>query len=193
MSRLALPLLGVLLPAAGWGWTKLRRHSALRPAALTILAAGSLLLPVATLQWVVEYHLVPSSHYAPALAPIAGAIGAVPLYTDVLACRPPDEADELRRVAEPTPEAARWLGDEWLPVGRQAAGAPIRYLALAASRIDRPVALRASGDEIIVTAPDRWQRFMPVAGTTLTCAWEGAASEVRPRLPIDHVAKALGH
>ena len=98
-------------------------------------------------------------------------------------------------MAQPTPQAARWLDDEWLPVGRQAAGAPIRYLALAGSRIDRPIALRAraGGDETIVTAPERWQRFLPVAGTALTCAWEGAASDVRPRLPIEHAGKALGH
>jgi hypothetical protein len=174
MSRLALPLLAILLPAVGCGWTKLRQHSsALRPAALTSLAAGSLLLPVATLRWVIEYHLGPSSHYAPALAPVARAVGAAPLYTDVFACRPPDEAEALPRLAQPAPEAARWLGDEWLPAELRRAGGPIRYFAITGSRIERPIALltRADGGEVSVIAPERWQRFLPVAGTAVTCAW----------------------
>lgn len=173
MSRLALPLLAVLLPAAGCGWTKLRQHSsALRPAALTALAAGALLLPVATVRQVIQYHLEPSSHYAPGLAPVARAVGAAPLYTDVLACRPPDEAEALRRVARLAPEAARWLDDEW-PAELRGAGGPIRYFAIAGSSIERPIALitQADGGEVSVTEPERWRRFLPVAGTALTCAW----------------------
>jgi 4-amino-4-deoxy-L-arabinose transferase-like glycosyltransferase len=174
MSRLALPLLAVLLPAAGCGWAKLRQQSsALRPAALTIMAAASLLLPVALVRQVVQYHLEPSSHYAPALAPIARAVGAAPFYSDVLACRPPDEADALRRVAQLAPEAAHWVGEESTEEELRGPRGPIRYFAIGGSSLERPIALvtRPDGGEVGVTEPERWQRFLPVPGTTLTCAW----------------------
>lgn len=174
--RLALPLLAVLLPAAGCGWAKLRhRPSALRPAVLAVLAAGSLLLPAATVRQVIERQLAPSSHYSPALAPLARAVGAAPTYTDLLACQPPQEAETLPREATPTPGTARWLESESLPAAARSS-ASIRYMGLAASTIERPIALRteAAGVEVAVTASERWQRSLPVPGTTLRCSWEGA-------------------
>jgi len=176
VPRLALPLLAVLLPAAGCGWTKLRqRPSTLRPAPLAILAAGSLLLPAATIRQVIEYHLGPSSHYAPALAPVAAAVGAAPVYTDLLACQPPQEAEALPHEANPMPGTARWVESESLPATARGSSS-IRYLGLAASAIERPIALRteAPGVEVAVTAPERWQHLLPIAGTPLRCSWEGA-------------------
>jgi len=174
MSRLALPLLAVLLPATGCGWARLRHQSsALSPAVLTILATGSLLLPVALVRQVIQYHLEPSSHYAPALAPVARAVGAAPFYSDVIACRPPEEADTLRRVAQLAPEAARWVGEESTEEELRGARGPIRYFAIGGSSLGRPIALltRADGGEGSVTEPERWQRFLPVPGTAVSCAW----------------------
>jgi dolichyl-phosphate-mannose-protein mannosyltransferase len=175
--RYALPLLGVLLPAAGCGWTKLRRGSpALHPAVFVTLAVGSLLLPVAMVRQVVETRLSPSSHYSPALEPVARIVGAAPLYADLLACWPAREAEALPRLAGLTPDAAHWLDNASLPVNLRPPSVPSRYVAIVGEGLEQPIALQigVNGVQVGVTAPERWQRFLPVAGTTLNCAWEGA-------------------
>jgi hypothetical protein len=175
VPRLTLPLLVLLLPAAGCGWTKLRRRaSGLPNAAGWILAAGCLLLPIATLRQVIQHHLASSSHYSAVLTRFAGMIGASPLYADLLACQPPEGALTLPSIATPAPQTARWLDTAALPVRLREPTASVRHLALAGSDLEGPLAFRiGAGAPVRVSDPERWQHFLPVPGTTLVCSWQG--------------------
>jgi hypothetical protein len=176
VPRLSLPMLGLLLPAAGLGLTKLwRQSSGLAPGPLAMLAAGCLLMPVATLRQVVQHHLAPSSHYSAALTPVAALIGAAPTYADLLACEPREEAETLRDSAVLSPGTARWLNVDSLPASLRTAGASAGYLGLAGARLEAPFSLTtaAAGAPVQVIAPERWQHVLPVAGTSLSCSWEG--------------------
>jgi 4-amino-4-deoxy-L-arabinose transferase-like glycosyltransferase len=183
VPRFALPLLAVLTAAAGHGWTRLREGTHGRSAPLlAVVAALALALPIATVRQSIEHHLGPSSRYATALAPFASAVGAAPVYTDMLACRPPADAAALPDAAPLAPETARWLGEASLPMRvRSARG--VRYLGLEGSKLEpAPIALRtgATGG-VALTAAARWHRFLPVDGTGVSCSWEGAVFP-RPEL-----------
>jgi hypothetical protein len=95
---------------------------------------------------------------------------------DLLACWPAQEAEALPRLAGLMPDAAHWLDNESLPVNLRAPSIPSRYVAIVGSGLEQPIALHigANGVQVGVTALERWQRFLPVAGTPLNCAWEGA-------------------
>ena len=73
------------------------------------------------------------------------------------------------------PASARWLDRELLPAALRNPSPSVRYMALADTRIEEPIAFRtdARGVLLQLTAPEHWQRFAPIAGTALNCAWEG--------------------
>lgn len=105
-SRLNLPLLALLLPAAGVGWThRAQLRSRSRRLLLGGLVAGVAAVAMVTLRPVIETQLMPSAWARPVVAPVARAVGAAPVFGDMveLIYRPAggSRPDSLR--VEPAP------------------------------------------------------------------------------------------
>lgn len=178
-SRLHLPLLALLLPAAGVGWT---HRAELRSRARRLALAGSLaavaIVAAATLKPVIETQLMPSAWARPVVAPVARAIGARPVFGDLveLVYRPAAAAhpDSLRIAPAPGETIT-------IPLDRPARltvavhpGAPWHRGSLT---------LRAlPGDmDVIVdpVAPDLWwtdQDLAPLGFPGLLMRWQGGAA-----------------
>ncbi len=84
-SRLHLPLLALLLPAAGVGWA---HRAELRPRSRRLMLAGLVAavttVAVTTLKPVIETQLMPSAWSRPVVAPVAHAVGAEPVFGDLV-------------------------------------------------------------------------------------------------------------
>jgi len=178
-SRLHLPLLALLLPAAGAGWV---HRGELRSRARRLALAGSLaavsVVAAATLKPVIERQLMPSAWAAPVVSPVARAVGARPVFGDLVevvyepaaAARP----DSLRLT--PAPGAAVTI-----PLDRPARlnlavhpGVPWRRGTLTLRAL--PGAMDVVVDPV---APHLWwtaQDLAPLGFPGLTMRWQGGAA-----------------
>ena len=86
LPRLQLPLLALLLPAAGWALVDLRRRR-WRPRLIPLLIWGVLAVSAVTrLPKIAEHYLLPSSYYV-ALDPVLSFGSGGPVYTDRIRLR----------------------------------------------------------------------------------------------------------
>jgi len=82
-SRLHLPMMVLLLPAAGLAWTRLREEIPNVRRALMALSMGLVAwLATSSLEPVIERQLAPSVWYRPLVNLVAGAFGAESTYAD---------------------------------------------------------------------------------------------------------------
>lgn len=156
ISRLHLPLLALLLPAAGHGLCMLLPPAQARARRVAILGTLAILpVTVATVPRLVALYLVPSSYYAPVIDRFPGVDVT---YSDRLVLRWSGGPASALRMRLLTPQT------QWSDGNRErhwAVGPGAADLALTVwSRTDRPWEL-----EVAATAGGRAVRLRPVTGS----------------------------
>jgi hypothetical protein len=111
MSRLHLPALAFLLPAAATGLVNLGRpRSAVRLALTAAIFLLFLVFILPTFRVVVEQHLRPSSHYSGLVGPIARALGSRTEFVDQVILRSGDAGSSDTLTVAVSPDEYRFHG-----------------------------------------------------------------------------------
>lgn len=198
VSRMSLPLLALALPAAGYGWVRLRESASGARLAL----AGAFSLPfayalVATLPFVLRDQALPSSRYAGLLRRVASVYGEGIGTSDVVGLRIPDAETageiELRlsegfrflsidgdRRAALRPDGQRRTARIWRPAG----GRPVLVFEAFARHAPGPLEIAVAAPSLGVSGvvrpveDARWRTWTPTEIPGFDVIWMGGGGKV---------------